>query len=87
MFCYPRLDETMSAIETARTWRLEHGYVGRGGVIVVYNGEVQSSVNVLRNPEHWVPGCVAVAEDGRSWTTLGGTEQHAALMWLPNDPV
>ena len=38
--------------EIASTWREEKGYVGRGGVIVIYNDEVQSWVNVLRNPEH-----------------------------------
>ena len=55
----------MNLIAVARRWREENGYVGRGGVIVLFEGDVQSWVNALRNPEHWLPGCVAIDEDGR----------------------
>lgn len=75
----------MDELDTAKQWREQHGYVGRGGVVVLYQGEVQSWVNKLRNPEHWRPGCIAVDEEGRSWITLAGTEQNGALMWLPSD--
>jgi hypothetical protein len=77
----------MNVIDTARIWREQTGNVGCGGVIVVYAGDVQGWVDVPRNPENWVPGCVAVAEDGRTWTTFGGNSKHGALMWLPNDPI
>ncbi len=77
----------MDAIAIARTWRERYGYVGRGGVIVVHEGETQGWVNTLRNPEHWRPGCVAVDEADRSWTTIAGTDQSGALMWLPNDQI
>lgn len=71
----------------ARRWRERRGYIGRGGVIVLFDGEVQSSVNELRNPEHWQPGCVTVDEGGKSWTTVAGNNRDGALMWLPNDPI
>jgi hypothetical protein len=77
----------MDAIGIAQAWRLQEGYTGRGGVVVVNNGQVQGWVNELRNPEHWVPGCVAVSEDRLSWTTLAGDDQAGALMWLPNEPI
>jgi hypothetical protein len=77
----------MDAIGIAQAWRLQEGYTGRGGVVVVNNGQVQGWVNELRNPEHWVPGCVAVSEDRRSWTTLAGDDHTGALMWLPNEPL
>jgi hypothetical protein len=77
----------MTPVDVARRWREENGYVGRGGVVVLFNGEVQSWVNVLRNPGHWQPGCIAVDEAGRTWTTIAGNEGDGALMWLPNDPV
>jgi hypothetical protein len=77
----------MSAQGAARQWREKNGYVGRGGVVVLFNGEVQGWVNELRNPDHWRPGCIAIDELGRSWTTIAGTERHGALMWLPNDPI
>jgi hypothetical protein len=78
----------MASLEDlARAWRERRGYVGRGGVIILYEGEVQSWVNVLRNPEHWAPGCIAIDETGQSWMTIAGTERDGALMWLPRDPI
>lgn len=41
-------------------------------------------MNQLRNPEHWRPGCIAVDEQGRTWTTIAGSERDGALMWLAN---
>ncbi len=76
----------MTNIEVAKRWREQYGYVGRGGVIVVFEGEGQSWVNELRNPEHWRPDCVAVDEAGRTWTAVAGDEQKGALIWMPNDP-
>lgn len=73
--------------EEARRWREKWGYVGRGGIIVLFHGEVQSWVNELRNPEQWQPGCVAVDEQGRSWTAIAGNAQDGALMWLPNESI
>jgi len=77
----------MTVVEISRSWRVEHGYSGRGGVVVVFQGKAQSWVDTLRNPEHWQPDCVAVDEQGRSWTTIGGGERDGALMWLPNEPI
>jgi hypothetical protein len=77
----------VTPLEVACRWRQENGYVGRGGVVVLFNGEVQIWVNVLRNPGHWQPGCIAVDEEGRTWTTIAGNEGDGALMWLPNDPI
>ncbi|WP_244131269.1 hypothetical protein [Burkholderia gladioli] len=77
----------MSHIATAHRWRQENGYVGRSGVVVLYSGEVQGWVNVLRNPEHWRPGCIAVDEAGRQWMTVAGTEREGALLWLPVEQI
>jgi len=71
----------------ARRWREQWGYVGRRGVVVLLDGEVQSWVNELRNPEHWQPGCIALDEDGKGWTAIAGNTQDGSLMWLPNDPI
>lgn len=76
-----------SLIDIARRWREENGYVSRGGVIVLFKCEVQSWVNTLRNPEHWQPGCVAIDEDGKSWTAIAGNQGDGALMWLPDQPI
>jgi len=71
----------------ARRWREQWGYIGRGGVVVLLDCEVQSWVNQLRNPEHWQPGCIAVDEEGKSWTTIAGNQRDGALIWLPNDQI
>lgn len=45
----------MNTIKLAQRWRQKHGYDGRGGVVVVFDGVVQGWVNEIRNPEHWQP--------------------------------
>jgi hypothetical protein len=79
------MENSATPIGIANRWREEQGYAGRGGVVVLFNGEVQSWVNKLRNPNHWQPGCVAVDEEGHTWTAIAGDEGAGALMWLPND--
>lgn len=76
-----------SPADEARRWREEKGYVGRAGVVVIFNGIADAWVDKLRNPEHWQPGCIAVDESGKTWTAIGGTEQGGALMWLANEPI
>jgi len=75
----------MEHLEAAQEWRVRHNYIGRGGVIVVFDGVVQGWVDELRNPEAWRPGCMAVDETGRSWVAIGGNDQHGALTWMPRD--
>jgi hypothetical protein len=70
--------------DVAQNWRKLNGYLDRGGVLVFFDGVVQGWVNVLRNPEHWQPGCIAVDERGRTWTATGGDGQHGAAKWVPN---
>ena len=77
----------MTLQEQAATWRDINGYTGKGGVIVIYQGEVQGWVNELRNPEHWVSGCTAIDERGRTWTAIAGDDNNGALLWLPSHPI
>ncbi|MDR8093300.1 hypothetical protein KPB05_38235 [Burkholderia gladioli] len=71
-------------IDDACRYRQQKGLVGKGGVVVLFQGEVQGRVNRLRNPDHWQPGCIAVDERGHMWTTIAGSERDGALMWLAN---
>lgn len=66
----------------AKRWRKEHKYEGRGGVIVIYNGEVQSWVNELRDPQHWQPGCIAIDEQGNRYESVGGSDYDGSTNWL-----
>lgn len=70
-------------LEITAAWRNAQGYAGKGGVVVVFNQEVQGWVNCLRDPAHWVAGCFAVSETGEIWHTIAGNDYDGALMWLP----
>ncbi len=76
--------DAKTMIDDARRYREQEALVGKGGVVVFFQGEVQGWVNQLRNPDHWQPGCVAVDEQGHMWTTIAGSERDGALMWLAN---
>jgi hypothetical protein len=76
-------EERIRLTALATEWRNNHGYTGKGGVIVVFNDEVQGWVNALRNPEHWVAGCMAIDEEGGVWQTIAGNNYDGALIWLP----
>lgn len=71
----------LSVKQRAHRWRVAEGYVGRGGVVVIYEREVQGWVDCLRNPEHWVPGCVAVDEDGCMWIARECSYLDGADYW------
>ncbi|WP_339332233.1 hypothetical protein [Aeromonas caviae] len=70
-------------IASARVWRADNGYEGKGGVIVFYKGKMQSWVNELRAPGDWVSGCIAVDEYGNAWETGTGDDPSEPLLWLP----
>ena len=72
----------MTEFSIAQTWRKQNGYVGKGGFVVLWDGEVQSWCNELRDPGHWQPGCIAVNEKGGCWRSIFGNEETGALMWL-----
>jgi hypothetical protein len=72
----------MDLIDAARCWREQNQYVGRGGVVVLYEGKVQGWVNMLRNPGNWRPGCIAVDEDGQCWTARASNDRDGALIWI-----
>ncbi|WP_229487555.1 hypothetical protein [Pseudoduganella lutea] len=71
--------QTVKAI----AWRREHGYAGRGGVVVVFNDTVAGWMNELRHPEHWEPGAIAVDELGHTWRAVGGDAKCGATLWMP----
>ena len=64
----------------ASRWRQESKRTG--GLVVVYRGDVQGWIDTLRDPQNWMPGCVAVDDSSRCWQTIAGDEAHGALMWI-----
>ncbi|VAW65863.1 hypothetical protein MNBD_GAMMA11-3440 [hydrothermal vent metagenome] len=62
-------------------WRKSNGYIDKGGVIVLLDYEIQGWVDLLRNPEHWEPGCIAITEDGTLYKAIGGNSYDGADRW------
>ncbi|MDZ7924936.1 MAG: hypothetical protein U5M23_12990 [Marinagarivorans sp.] len=50
--------------ETAKTIASEYRQLNKhqfsDGVVVIFNSEVAGWMNELRDPQHWIAGCVAV---------------------------
>jgi hypothetical protein len=65
----------------ARDYRREHN-TGDAGVVVFHGTELQGWVNALRNPESWVPGCVAVDNEGNFFEARGGNDYDGAREWV-----
>lgn len=70
-------------IKLAQLWRSENDYARKGGVVIVFNNEVAGWCNELRDPQHWIAGCVAIDEESNCWVAIAGNDYDGALMWLP----
>lgn len=55
----------------------------KGGVVVIFGGQVAGWMSELRDPQNWEPGCFAMAEDGQEWVTVGGNAYDGAERWQP----
>jgi hypothetical protein len=63
-----------------RFWK-ENNY--KGGVVIIFNAEVGGWMNELRDPQRWVPGCIAIDIDGNEWRATGGNDYDGAARWEP----
>jgi hypothetical protein len=65
-------------------WWSAEKYTGKGGVMVLSpQGVVQGWCNALRDPDHWIAGCVAIDEAGKQWVATGGDTKNGAECWEP----
>jgi len=56
--------------------------IGRyNGVVVVFDGEVNGWMNELRDPDGWVPGCVAIDSQERCFISVGGNDYDGSKEW------
>lgn len=74
-----------SEFDTAYRYRVEHGYIGKGGVIMIFEGVPTAWVRQLDQAHHWCPDVIAIDEDGFAWIATGGSEEDGAKIWLPFD--
>ncbi len=63
-----------------KNWRDAEGR--RGGVVLVYNGDIAGWMDKLRDPGHWCPGCLAFSERGGVWRAEGGNDYEGAHVWV-----
>jgi hypothetical protein len=68
-------------IETAKRFR--EVFDRERGVVVIFEGEVAGWMDTLRDPNHWMPGCIAVDVDGNTWLATGGNDYDGATHWDP----
>ncbi len=71
--------EYKAAVKIANEYRAESGRAG--GAVLIYNNEVTGWQDELRDPQHWIPGCLAVIGEGRVYLAVGGTNQLGAKAW------
>ncbi|MHC8347730.1 antirestriction protein ArdR [Pseudomonas sp. RT6P73] len=57
----------------------------RGGVVLVWDGQVYGWKNCLRDAIHERPGAYAVDEDGHVFVAEGGDEYNGAKCWVVVD--
>jgi hypothetical protein len=67
--------------EMANRYRKQDGH--HDGVVVIFDGQVGGWMNELRDPQHWVPGCIAIDVDGNEWLAVGGNDYDGAALWEP----
>lgn len=82
----------MNLFKLAEKWRESNSgngesYVGKGGVVVFFDGQLQGWVNELRNPESWQPGSIAVDESENLFMAVGGNYYDGAESWSKLSPV
>ena len=53
------------------------------GAVVMYGNEFSGWMDRLRDPNHWMPGCVAVLDDGSAYVARGGNDYDGAQEWVP----
>ena len=80
-----REEQTMSdhtnCIRLAQAWRDDRPQLAGTGFVVVCNDQSCGWINVIRNPECWAPGCIAVGTNGDLWQAMGGNDYDGAARW------
>jgi len=74
------------AIKSAMKWRSYLGYQGKGGIVLVFDGEAYAWRDKVRNPETERPNALAVDEAGNVWIATGGDDYNGAERWEAVEP-
>lgn len=69
------INYTELADEYRCLWKLS------GGAVIFYKGVAQGWLREIRDPQDWLPGCIAVDALGAQWIATGGTQADGASVW------
>lgn len=74
----------MTPQEIATNWRsLQNDETRESGVVLILHGRVTGWKNGLRDPQHDVPGVLAVDVAGQVYVAAGGNDYDGAQRWQP----
>lgn len=74
--------QALAAAQRYREERVDKQPYLTGGIVVVNReGGIGGWADRLRDPQHWEPGCRAVAVDGSQWLAVGGDQARGAERW------
>ena len=71
----------MKNADLATQWRFKTKHIGKGGVVIIYDGQIAGWTSTLREPEKWEPGVIAVTEQGEQYLAEGGSSYNGAKKW------
>jgi hypothetical protein len=72
---------SIKGIRLAKAWRKENPE-RVGGVVVVFQKNVTGWINELRDPQHFVAGCIAIDDQNNRWQAVGGNHYDGAREWV-----
>lgn len=66
----------------ARAYRYERPFMWNKGAVITYMGNVTGWRDELRNPEDFLPGCLAFTADEEVYEARGGDNHSGAREWF-----
>lgn len=52
-----------------------------GGFVIFYQGRITGWLNVLKNPDCLIPGCIAIDVAGNQYKSVSGNQYDGARFW------
>ncbi|WP_219096280.1 antirestriction protein ArdR [Pseudomonas sp. UMAB-40] len=80
------MSELIRALHTTATHWRKANQEHRGGVVLIWQGEVYGWKDCVRDASHERPGVYAVDEAGHVFIAEGGDYQNGAKAWVAVNP-
>lgn len=73
--------DVVKARDLASQYLEQRPQLNASGVVILFEGQAVGWMNVLRDPSHWEPGCLAVDGAGAVYKAVGGNVRDGAKSW------